>query len=422
MFYCTFDLLKIFKMATKQSLCIGILKETKTPPDYRVLFSPKTALEFTKLYPDVKLIIQSSDLRCFKDEEYAKLGLEVKNDLSNCDILMGVKEVHIPKLIPNKQYHFFSHTHKKQSYNLPLLKKLVEGNNTIVDHECLTFANGSRVVAYGRWAGIVGAYNGLIAIGKKLGIYDIKRAIDCFDMSEMLEEVKKVKLPNNYKILITGKGRVAGGAMETLAPLGLRNVNAKDFIEKTFSEPVVCQIDANEYVEHKDGNWIDFPHFFNNPKEYNSSFKKYSRVTDTWIPCHFWDQNSPKFLTADDYKANDFKIRIIADVSCDIADPIPSTLRPSTIAKPFYAYDHKTGMESDDTFSTKNVTVMAVDNCPGELPRDASEDFGNIFLNKVIPSVIGDDSERIIERASICSNGKLCNSYKYLQDFLEGKE
>jgi alanine dehydrogenase len=404
----------------KQDLCIGILRETKNPPDRRVIFSPQTALKFTQKYPNTKLLIQSSKIRCFSDNEYTNLGLTVTDDLSKCNILLGVKEVHIPNLIDNKQYHFFSHTHKKQKYNRPLLQKFIAQNITMVDHECLTYPNGMRVVAFGRWAGIVGAYNGLIAIGKRLGTFNLKRAKDCFDMNEMLEEVKKVILPDNYKILITGMGRVAKGALETLSPLGLKNVKSSDFLEKEFNEPVFCQIDADEYVEHKNGSWISFPHFFNNPQEYSSIFKPYSKATDLWIPCHFWDQASPKFLQPDDYIEEDFRIRIIADVSCDIANPIPSTLRPSTIAEPFYGYNPKTKNEGD-AFDNNNVTVMAVDNCPGELPRDASEDFGNIFLEEIIPSIFNGDQNGIIDRATICSEGKLTSKFKYLQDFLDGK-
>jgi len=406
---------------TDKHSCIGVLKETKTPPDRRVLLTPRIAKLFTEKYPNIKLLIQSSDLRCFKDEEYTSLGLDVVNDISKCDVLLGVKEVDIPKLIPDKQYHFFSHTHKKQSYNRPLLQNMVKNRITMVDHECLTYPNGARVVAFGRWAGIVGAYNGLIALGKRLGTFELKRAKDCFDLNDMLKEVKKVKLPKNYKILITGMGRVAGGAIETLAPLKIKKVKSVDFLTREFDEPVLCQIDADEYVEHQDGTWISFPHFFNNPKEYKSIFKPYTKASDLWIPCHFWDQNSPKFLAHQDYLEKDFRIKIIADVSCDIADPIPSTLRASTIADPFYGYNPNTQKESE-AFDNNNITVMAVDNLPGELPRDASEDFSQVFLEEVIPSIIEEDDKEIIKRATICSNGKLTKEYEYLQDFLEGKE
>ncbi len=277
-----------------------------------------------------------------------------------------------------------------------------------------------RLVAYGKWAGIVGAYNGLIAYGRKTGAYQLKRAKDCFDFEEMKKEVEKVKMPA-VKILITGKGRVGKGALETLQPLNFKEVSPEDFLTKEFDEPVVCTIDADRYPKRKDGQSFDFKHFFANPKEYESTFEPYTKVTDIYIACHFWDQNSPKFMLEEDYKKNDFKISIIADVSCDIADPIPSTLRPSTIADPFYGYNPFNGQE-DEPWKKGNITVMAVDNLPGELPRDASVEFGKGLIEKVYPSLFGEDSQGIIKRATIVENSGLAERYSYLQDFLDGKE
>ncbi|GAB4292119.1 MAG: NAD(P)-dependent oxidoreductase [Marinilabiliales bacterium] len=398
---------------------VGVLKETKTPPDRRVALAPEQAVETIKRFNNIELFIQSSDIRCFTDDEYKNLGLNVVDDISHCDILLGVKEVHIPYLLANKKYLFFSHTAKKQPYNRKLLQELVKKNIQMIDHEYLTDKNNVRVVAFGRWAGIVGAYNGLIAFGKKNKLYDLKRAYQCHDMNEMLEQVKTIKLPP-IKILITGKGRVGKGALETLAPLNLKQVSPDEFLTKNYDEPVVCIIDADTYTKHKDGKKFEFSHFFKHPEEYVSIFKPFTKVTDLYIACHFWDPKSPVFMTPDDYKEKDFKISVIADVSCDIKDPIPSTLRASTIADPFYGYNKHTGHE-DDPWAKDNVTVMAVDNLPGELPRDASVDFSKALMEKVFPSLFGEDKEGIIERASITKDGKLTPRFSYLQDFLEGK-
>lgn len=405
-----------------RKITVGILRETKNPPDKRVAVAPKEAALLTKKYPELEIIVQSSSDRCYRDDEYQDMELPLQEDISNCDILIGVKEVKIEKLIPNKKYIFFSHTAKKQDYNRPLLQALVKNNIQMIDHEYLTDEKNIRLVAFGRWAGIVGAYNGLIAIGKRTGRYSLKRAKDCFDMQEMLREVDKVDLPNNYKILITGGGRVAQGALETLAPLNLKVVTPGDFLTETFNEPVICRIDPDEYVHPKTGDWISLEHFFNNPAEYKSTFKKYAKVTDCYIACHFWDQRSPVFLKPEDYLDDDFKIKIIADVSCDIAGrPVPSTLRASTIAEPFYGYNPKTDSEAD-AWDKNNVTVMAVDNLPGELPRDASDDFGKALAERVFPAFLNNDKDGIIYRATICKEGKLAPNYEYLQNFLTGKE
>ena len=403
-----------------KKLKVAVLKETKTPPDRRVVLPPSEALEVTKRFPNVELFIQPSDIRSYRDEEYSELGLNLKEDISDCDILLGVKEVKIEKLIPEKTYLFFSHTAKKQSYNRPLLQAFLDKKITLLDHEYLTDKSGMRLVAFGRWAGIVGAYNGLIAFGKRNNLFNLKRAKDCHDLKEMISEVKKIKLPP-IKILITGGGRVAHGALETLAPLNLKIVSAEDFLNKSFDEAVICQIEPDNYTKRKDGSEFDMMHFFKNPEAYESTFKPFTKVTDFYIPCHFWDEKSPVFFTKDDIREPDFKISVIADVSCDIDGPVASTIRPSTIADPFYGYVPETGTEGD-AWDKNNITVMAVDNLPGELPRDASIDFGQGLIDKVFPSMFGEDTEGIVERATITKDGKLTKIFSYLQDFADGKE
>lgn len=402
------------------NLKVGVLRETKNPPDRRVVLAPEQALEVSKKFKNIDLYIQPSDIRSFKDDEYLNLGLEMKEDLSDCDILLGVKEVKIDKLIEGKSYLFFSHTAKKQDYNRPLLNACIDKSIHLMDHEYLTDQKGIRLVAFGRWAGIVGAYNGLIAFGKKNNLFNLKRAKDCHDFADMLNEVKKIKLPA-IKILITGGGRVAHGALESLAPLNIKKVSPQEFLNNKFDEPVICQIDPDNYTQRKDGSAFDMNHFFKNPIMYESTFRDYTKVTDFYIPCHFWDQESPVFFTKEDVKQDWFNISVIADVSCDIAEPIPTTLRPSTIADPFYGYIPKNESEGDP-WDKNNITVMAVDNLPGELPRDASTDFGKLLTDKVFESMFGEDSLGIIERASITKNRKLTPLYSYLQDFAEGKE
>ena len=398
----------------------GVLKETKNPPDKRVAVTPTVAKIITEKFKNVDLYIQKSDLRAIKDKEYEKLGVKLVDDLSNCDILIGVKEVAIPTLIPNKSYIFFSHTAKKQSYNRKLLQETMKLGITLMDHEYFAESNGARVVAFGKWAGIVGAYNGLLAYGRKFGLYNLQRAKDCHDFNEMLEHVKSLKLPP-VKILITGGGRVAHGALETLSPLNIKQVSAEDFLNKTYNEAVLCKIDPDNYVEHKDGKAFDLQHFFAHPTEYFSTFKRYTKVANLYIPCHFWDQNSPVFMTPEDMKENDFKIKVIADVSCDIKDPIPSTLRASTIADPFYGYNPETEKEVD-AFAENAITVMAVDNLPGELPRDASEYFSNALLENVFPYLFGNDTKGIVKSATITKDGELTEKFSYLKSFADGKE
>lgn len=407
----------------KEKIKVGILRETKTPPDRRVPIGPRRAREILNRFPNVELTIQSSDIRCFSDHEYSDLGLQISSDVSEYDILLGVKEVHIPELIPYKTYLFFSHTAKKQSYNRSLLQHIVEKKITLIDYEYLTDQRGFRLVAFGRWAGIVGAYNGLRAWGERFNHFTLKPAHECHDLEEMLTHVSALKLPP-LRILVTGGGRVAHGALETMAPLNLKEVTPGDFLHKKYHVPVICRLDPWHYTRRKDGSEFGpegFDHFVQYPQEYESNFLPYTRKTDLFIAAHFWDPQSPVFMKPEDYLARDFSIKVIADISCDIKIPIPSTLRASTIADPFYGYNPRSGMENDP-WSKENITVMAVDNLPGELPRDASVDFGKALMDRVFPALFGKDHEKIIERATIVKNGKLTKRFWYLEGFLEGRE
>jgi len=400
-------------------LKVGILKETKTPPDKRTAIPPRLAVQMLEKFDNIELYIQSSNIRAYKDEEYIALGLKVVDEISHCDILAGVKEAHIPTLIENKTYLFFSHTAKEQEYNRDLLQEFLNKNIKMLDHEYFTNEKGMRLVAFGNWAGLVGAYNGLIALGKRTGAFNLKRAIDSHDIKEMKEALKTINVPAK-KFLITGGGRVAHGAMEILETAGIKHISPEDFLKKDFNEAVYTKLDPQYYVTRKDGSDFDLQHFFKKPEMYKSTFKPFTKVADVYIACHFWDENSPKFITREDMKEDDFKISIIADVSCDINDPIASTLRPSEISNPFYGYNKKEEKEGDP-FDKNNITVMAVDNLPGEVPRDSSLDFGQGLIDNIFPSLFGEDTTGIIERATITENGKLGKHFQYLKYFLEEK-
>lgn len=398
---------------------VGILKETKNPPDRRVAIPPKQAVELLSKFSNVELYIQPSDLRAYKDEEYSELNLNLVDDLSHCDILIGVKEVEISKLIPDKTYLFFSHTAKRQQHNQPLLKAIVEKNIRLVDYEYLTDEHGIRLVAFGRWAGIVGAYNGILGYGRLKKLYQLRRAHECHDMDEFFGELDKVQL-DNCKILITGGGRVAHGAMEVLEHLGLKKISHRDYLRNEYDVPVFTQIDPWHYTKRKDGDVFDLEHFTKHPDEYVSTFKPYTKVTDIFIACHFWDPESPVFMTKEDLQDEDFKIKLIADVSCDVNGPIPSTIRASTIKEPFYGYDVDSQKETE-AFIEDGLTVMAVDNLPGEAPRNSSISFAEDLIEKVLPSLFGKDTKNIIHKATITENGKLTERFAYLKDYLDGK-
>ena len=401
---------------------VGILRETKSPADPRVPFSPANIAELQKKYPELKFYIQPSKSRCFSDKEYEDLNICLKEDLSDCDLLMGIKEVDKTKFIKGKTYMFFPHVAKKQSHNQAMFQEMARKNITLIDYEYLTGENGKRIVGFGRWAGIVGAYKGIRAYGIRSNQFKLKPASQCHDLNEMNKALKKIKLPSGLKILLTGKGKAAGGALETLSQLNLNTQNPEDFIYKNQKQAVLCQIGPEEYTRHKKRHDFEFKHFIQHPEEYESNFLRYAKAADVFIACHFWDPKSPVFFTKEDMKSDDFNISVIADVSCDLKGPIPSTLRTSSISDPFYDYNPQTESEEPAFTTSENITIMAVDNLPGELPRDASADFGKQLIQHVLQQVFEDIETPLIQNATILKDGKLSTQYSHLHDYLNAKE
>lgn len=398
----------------------GIIKERKNPPDRRVVLSPDICNQLVLEFPDLEIVAESSDIRVFPDEAYEKAGIQVVDDVSDCDVLLGVKEVPIDALIPNKKYFFFSHTIKKQPYNRKLLQAILEKNIELHDHEVITNADNMRLVAFGRYAGIVGAYNGIRTYGLKFEKFNLPKAESLADREALIDTLKKVNM-GPAKIVLTGAGRVGNGAKEMLDGMGMKEVNVSDFLNKKFDEAVYVQIDVLDYNKRRDGLVKDMTDFFVNPTDYEGTFMRYALVADLYIACHFYGDGAPYIFTREDAKSKDFKIRVVADISCDIDGPVASTLRASTIADPIYGYDPES--ESEVSYrDQKAIAVMAVDNLPCELPKDASDGFGEAFAKHVIPAFFNQDKERVLQRSLMTTNGSLSQNFSYLQDYVAGRE
>ena len=398
----------------------ALIRERKTPPDRRVVFSPQMLQEAQKQFPQAVFKVESSDIRIFNDQQYREAGFEVSDNVTDCDVLIGVKEVPIPHLIPNKKYFFFSHTIKKQPYNRDLLREVLKRRIELYDHEVITNKNNGRLIGFGRYAGLVGAYNGIRMIGKKEDLFDLPKAEDLPDLHSLLKQLDKIDLPK-YKFVLTGSGKVAHGAREILEHLKIKQIDPETYLVHEFDEPVFCHIDVLDYAKRKDKAEGSRMEFYKVPQNYDPDFMKFAKTSDVFIAGHFYGEGAPVFYSEEDMQHKDFRIKYVADISCDIAGPIASTIRPSTIAEPFYSVDLITNAEVD--FKSKNaLAVMAVDNLPCELPKDASEGFGEMFLKHVIPSFFNEDKDTILGRSKMTADGKLTPLYSYLQDFVDGKE
>jgi alanine dehydrogenase len=398
---------------------LGIIRERKSPPDRRVVLSPKACKDALERYPQLEIIVEPSPIRAFSDDAYRAEGITV-GDIEQCDVLLGVKEVPIESLLEGKKYFFFSHTIKKQPYNRKLLQAILDKNIELYDHEVLSNKKGQRVVAFGRYAGIVGAYNGFRTYGLKMAKFILPKAEDLPNQEALIRELKGVDV-SQAKVVLTGKGRVAGGAKEMLDAMGLKEVDKTSFLKDSFSEGVYVQLDVLDYVRRKDGNNLEKRDFFENPEDYESTFIPFAEVANFYIAGHFYGQGAPYIFTREDAKNSSFKIQVVADVSCDIDGPVACTIKPSTIADPIYGYNPAS--ETIDDFRKPGViAVMAVDNLPCELPLDASVGFGEQYSEHVLPAFFDGDTSGILSRARMTENKELTSNFSYLQDYLLGVE
>lgn len=397
----------------------GIIKERKNPPDRRVVFSPNELAKLKQTYHDAVVEVESSDIRIFSDVQYKSMGITVTDDVSGSDVLFGVKEVPVENLIPNKAYFFFSHTIKKQPYNQKLLKAILEKNIDLYDHETIVDDQNRRLIGFGKYAGMVGVYNGIRAFGIKFELFKLPKAETLDGKDALIMHLKRLNLPA-LKFVLTGTGKVGSGAKEILDAIKVKEITIENYLTKNYAQPVYVQLDVLEYNKRIDGEVIDFRDFVAHPDEYVSDFEKFTKVTDIYFAGHFYATGAPMILSREMLNASDCKLKVVADISCDVKGPIACTLRSSTIEEPIYGYFPLEDREVE-VFHPAAVVVMAVDNLPCEIPKDASEGFGEQFMEHVIPAFFNGDKDGILQRAKITENGKLTERFAYLQDYVDGK-
>jgi len=410
----------------KKYFTISIIKEARVDEN-RTPFVPNQIQTLISNFPNLKILVQPSKNRCFKDEDYSRVGAKIEEDISQSDIIFGIKEVEISKLIENKTYLFFSHTSKVGHhigevikdkaiiYKKKLLKEVIKKNITLIDYENIrdTSGEGYRYLGFGRFAGIIGAYNTLNLYLKLNNKQQLPRAFEINNYEQVKKLINKQNF-NKLKILLTGSGRASKGAIEILKHANIKQVSTNDYLNNKYDEAVFCNISAKKHIERKDGKDSSHQDYILNPHEYNSKVKNYLFDTDIFIACHYWDPKFPKLFSSK--QINEFKnLKIIGDVTCDINGSVPTTIRSTSIAKPYYSINTDSMKEIE--LGNKGIAVMAVDNLPSELPREASEEFGSSIISEILPYLIDKDDGRI-NRATTASNGKFCGNFTYLNDFI----
>ena len=405
--------------AYMKDLKIGLIKEGKTPPDFRVALTPEQCKQAMAKYPNITIVAQSSAIRKFTNQEYLDLGIAVEDDVTDCDVLIGVKEVPIDQLITEKTYLFFSHTIKKQPYNAKLLKAIMDKRITLIDYEVLKDEKGKRVIGFGRYAGIVGVFEGFRALGLKHNWYQLPSPISCHDRAEMESHINKELFKRPIKAVVTGYGRVGHGAEEMIQRFNLQLVSPEEFHNYQGSENIYTHLDTHQYYQRISDGGFDKKEFYQSPELYKSVLMDWVKNADVYFACHLWKSGNPLLITAADLATPDNCCKVIADISCDVNGPIASTIKASTIAEPFFGYCPIDQQECDWK-KEDSIMVMSVDNLPCELPRDASEDFGNELINSVIPALLEEDNAMIKDGMETYL-GELTKPFEYLTDYAAGR-
>lgn len=400
-------------MTSQKSVSIGILREGKKPFDKRTAFSPAQIKLILAKHPNWLIFVQPSPFRCFSDAEYSNVGAILQEDLSNCNFLFGIKEVPANLLLPGKNYFFFSHTIKLQPHNQPMFQKLIELKSTLYDYETIINEHGERLVAFGRFAGIVGAYNALRMIAQTRLDKTLPAASDTSGLDEIYPLIANIKWPA-LKIVITGAGRVSQGIVHVLEKAGFKEVSPDQFLVNEFEESVFTMLRSRHYHQHKDGKTWDSSHFYSHPEQYVSIFDLYARRAEVLIAGAYWNPKAPRLFNFDQVRNQEFKINIISDVTCDMDGSIPTTLRASSIDSPFYDVD-KFGLEHTPFSNSDHIHVCAVDNLPTELPADASEAFGKQLIEHVLPEL--ENPGPLLERTAILKQGELTTRFGYMRAY-----
>ncbi|HPE99735.1 MAG TPA: bifunctional lysine ketoglutarate reductase /saccharopine dehydrogenase family protein [Bacteroidales bacterium] len=395
--------------------------------------------------------VQSSAKRVFSDDEYRNAGAIVNNDISDADIIFGVKEIPMQDLMPGKTYMFFSHVIKGQPYNMPMLKRLMELKCNLIDYEKVTDEFNKRVIFFGKYAGLAGMINTLWSVGQryqKLGIetpfVKLRQSYTYNSLSEAKKAISKVGyeimkhgLPKElqpFTIGITGYGNVSMGAQEILHLLPVKEIFPEDLplLKEDISDgKVVYKVVFKEQdmVKHVgEERPFDLQHYYQHPEEYKSRFFDYLENMSVLVHGSYWDARYPRVVSKNEiarlYSKSNPKLVVVGDISCDPDGGVEFTHKGTEISDPVFVYNPATGIPAMG-FDGDGVCVMSVDILPSELPRDASRGFSDAlrpFVESIVECDFNNSYENLtiapaIKRALILHNGELTKPFEYISKY-----
>ena len=431
---------------------IAIRHEDKYLMERRAAITPKHVKILSE--KGLNILVESSEKRVFKSEEYAQAGAIITNDISESPVVFGVKEMPLDIFEENKTYMFFSHTIKGQEYNIPLLKKMIEKKINLIEYEKVTDNEKRRLIFFGRFAGLAGMINSFWSFGLRLkekGIdtpfINLKQShkYDSLDEAKLAikavgEEIKKNGLPSGIEPLIigiTGYGNVAKGAMEIADLLPIKEISPEELLEmsenNSFDKKAVYRVVFKEkhISKLKDGSSeFILQDYYSHPEKYENNLEQYIPHLSILMNCMYWDDNYPRIITKsflkELYSKGEPKLKVIGDVTCDPDGSIEATHKGTEIEDPIFVYNP---MTDTPTMGAKGdgILIMAVDILPSELPMDASIAFGDALLD-FVPAIAACDYSvsfedlklpNPIKRALILHNGEFTPDFEYMKEFIK---
>ena len=427
---------------------IGIRHEDKYEFEKRTPIIPEHIGELS-VRENIPFAVESSDKRIFTDNEYRNAGAEVTDNLADCDVIFGVKEMPEFFFQEGKTYLFFSHVIKGQPYNMPMLKKLIEKKATLIDYEKIENKNGRRLIFFGRYAGLAGMLNTLWSTGQRLSVlgfntpfHNLKQTHHYNSLEEAKAAVREAGvqitskgLPDELKpliILVTGNGNVSQGAMEILELLPGDFITANELKRVEFdknNEIVKVNLLVSDYMIPKSERTFELKHYIQNPEAYYSTVEEYLYDIDIIVNGIYWDHRYPRIITKnwlrEREKSGSLKLKVIGDITCDVHGSIECTELPTPVEDPVFIYNPKTD-SFEMGFEGEGVAVMAVDILPSELPREASIHFSESlkpYLKDLAQTDFSKNFDQLelpfeIRNAIIVHKGELTEEYLYLEECL----
>lgn len=400
----------------------------------------------------IRFVVQSSAIRVFKDEEFSEAGAEVREDISDCPVVLGIKEMPGDFFQPEVTYAFFAHIIKGQRHNMPMLKRMMELGCSLIDYEKVTDEQGKRLIFFGRFAGIAGVIDTLAGLGRRLKVLGFKTPLGEIRLaheyggvqvakeaiSRIGDKIRSEGLPEELVPLIigvTGYGNVARGVNEILDALIPVDVQPKDLqdLKKNGNRYAIYRVvfkEEDTVMPKQPGKSFDLQEYFSHPELYQAKFEEHLPYLSVLINCIYWDERYPRLITKD-YLKRAFsegkpKLLIVGDISCDIEGSVEATVKATNPGEPFFVYNPFED-KAIDGVTGDGLVMMAVDNLPCELAKDASHEFGQALM-PFVPIIARTDFRLSMEqlnlpgpimRGLILHKGKLTPGYEYIERFVK---